>query len=385
MASTMKFRLRRLLPIVAVNLGILVGLFVVAEILLHLIWKGTNPFLAAPNNTFRIRDPAYTHTLAPNFDGFDAWGSHKFRIFTNSLGFRDASVREVPLAADRKRVLLIGDSFTESLGVSYEETFVGLFARAHPELDVLNAGVSSYAPSVYYEKLKHFIESGLKFDEAVVYIDISDIQDEATLYWYDQNGVLQLNPPKPPSEDCSPLPRPPLPRPEKGWLEKVSYLAEFLDQLRYSRRLAASIERASVEDLSKSGAVYSRDYARPSWTYSKDATCYGAVGIEGAIDKARERMDRLYELLAAHGVDLSVGVYPWPQQLLYDRENSRQAQIWREWCAGKCRRFFDHFPAFFRYKEQDPDFVRSLFFWGDMHYNARGNQLLAEDLIRDYK
>jgi hypothetical protein len=96
-------------------------------------------------------------------------------------------------------------------------------------------------------------------------------------------------------------------------------------------------------------------------------------------------MDRLYEVLSSHDVALSVGVYLWPQQLLYDSENSRQVKIWRDWCVGKCKKFFDHFPTFFRYKEQNPDFVRNLFIGQDVHYNARGHQVLAEDLIEKYR
>jgi len=375
----------KLFRILLINLGLLICLIVIAEIGLHLVYKGGNPFLAQARNELRVRDAHYTHGLKPNFDGFDAWGSNQVRIFTNSLGFRDAAVRDVPMATDRKRVVFIGDSFTESLGMPYEQSFVGLFAQAFPALDVLNAGVSSYAPSVYYEKLKYFLDSGLKFDEAIVYIDISDIQDEAILYSYDPNGVLQMGLFQTGGEACSPVPRPPLPHPEKRWWEKVSYIGEFLGQMRYSARLARTIEQASFEDLSKSRAVYSRDYARPSWTYSDDSSCYGALGIGGSIDKAKRQMDRLHELLASHGVALSVGVYPWPQQLLYDREESRQARLWREWCAGKCRKFFNHFPDFFRYKAQDPDFIRSLFFWGDFHFNARGNELLARELIRTYE
>jgi hypothetical protein len=375
----------KLFRILFINFGLLVSLVVVVEIVLHLVYTGGNPFLAPARNELRVRDSHYTHGLKPNFNGFDAWGSSKVPIFTNSLGFRDAAVRSVPTTADRKRVVFIGDSFTESLGVPYEQSFVGLFAQAFPAIDVLNAGVSSYAPSVYYEKLKYFLDSGLTFDEAVVYIDISDIQDEAILYSYDKNGALQMGLFQTGSEECSPLPRPPLPRPEKRWWEKVSYVGEFLGQMRYSAQLGRAIEQASFEDFAKSRRVYSRDYARPSWTYSDDSSCYGALGIEASIDKAKKQMDRLHELLSSHGVALSVGVYPWPQQLLYDGENSRQARLWRDWCAGKCRRYFDHFPAFFQYKAQDADFLRSLYFWGDFHFNARGNEFLARQLIRNYE
>lgn len=375
----------KLFRIFFINFGLLIGLVVVAEIVLHLVYKSGNPFLAPARNELRVRDPHFTHGLKPNFDGFDAWGSNKVRIFTNSLGFRDAAVRDVPLTTDRKRVVFIGDSFTESLGVPYEQSFVGFFAQAFPAIDVLNAGVSSYAPSVYYEKLKYLLDSGLKFDEAVVYIDISDIQDEAILYSYDANGVLQMGLFQSGFEECSPVPRPPLQRPEKRWWEKLSYIGEFLGQMRYSAQLSRALEHASFEDLSKSRAVYSRDYARPSWTYSDDSNCYGALGIEASIDKAKRQMDRLHELLSSRGVTLSVGVYPWPQQLLYDNEHSRQARLWRDWCAGKCRKFFDHFPDFFQYKAQDSDFIRSLYFWGDFHFNARGNELLARRLIENFE
>ncbi|HEX3182611.1 MAG TPA: hypothetical protein VHR44_15390 [Beijerinckiaceae bacterium] len=95
---------------------------------------------------------------------------------------------EVPLRSDRKRVLFMGDSFTEALGVAYEESFVGRFAAAFPQLEVLNGGVSGYAPSVYYAKTKYLIEMGLQTDEVIVYIDISDIQEEATTYRTGKDG-----------------------------------------------------------------------------------------------------------------------------------------------------------------------------------------------------
>jgi hypothetical protein len=91
------------------------------------------------------------------------------------MGFRDASTRDVPLVADHKRIVFIGDLFTEGLGVPYQKTFVGRFASAFPDLDVLNAAAESYSASIYYEKLKYFLDVGFRFDEAIVYIDISDI------------------------------------------------------------------------------------------------------------------------------------------------------------------------------------------------------------------
>jgi len=349
--------------IVLINLGILIGLYLSGEIALHIVSPNSNPFLGI--NVLRIRDPVYHHTLKPKYDGFDLWGPHRFRILSNSLGFRDASTRDVPLVADRKRVVFIGDSFTEGIGLPYEETFVGRFARAFPELDVLNAAVSSYSPSIYYEKLKHFLDLGLRFDEAVVYIDISDIRDEARFYFYDEHDVLQ---------------GPGRGEKKKAWWQKAFYAADSLNELRLSWEHPPFIGTFDI-DWERVNEIFA------AWTYdaAKVSDDYGSIGVEGGIQKAKRQMDRLYEVLSSHDVALSVGVYPWPQQLLYDSENSRQVKIWRDWCFGKCKKFFDHFPAFFRYKEQNPDFVRNLFIGQDVHYNARGHQVLAQDLIEKYR
>jgi len=385
MASSFKSaRGSRVAGIVLVNVVLFIGLSALAEAVLHRVYNWENPFLVHGETRLRPRHPVFTHTLRPKFDGYDNWGSDSTRIITNSLGFKDASTRDVPLVADRKRVVFIGDSFTEGVGLVYEDSFVGRFARAFPELDVLNAGVASYAPSVYFEKLKFYLDAGLKFDEAIVYIDISDIQDEAIFYKNDENGALQFGVFAPDPVKCLPQAAPLIEAPERGWLDKNSFVVEFANKALYARRLEAANAKASLEELARPGRAYSRNWIRAAWTYDDSAGCYGSGGVAAAIEKAKAQMDRLHELLSSKGIALSVGVYPWPQQLLYDVENSRQASIWRDWCAGKCARFLDHFPAFFRYKETHPDFLRDLYIWADCHFNANGDRLLAEDLVAQY-
>ena len=74
--------------------------------------------------------PAYHHALVSNFDGYDLWGEAHYRFVTNSLGFRDGLVRDVPLVPTTRRILLIGDSFTEGTGLAFEDTFAGLLQAA---------------------------------------------------------------------------------------------------------------------------------------------------------------------------------------------------------------------------------------------------------------
>jgi hypothetical protein len=135
----------------------------------------------------RVRDETFDHGLKANFDGYVRFGEFRYRFFTNSLGFRDASVREVPLKTDRRRVLLIGDSFTEGMAISFQQSFAGLLAAAGAErrdpVEFLDAGVISYSPTIYLSKIKAFLQRGLQLDEVVVFSDTSDVFDEATRYF----------------------------------------------------------------------------------------------------------------------------------------------------------------------------------------------------------
>jgi hypothetical protein len=366
---------------VAANVAVFLALFVLFELAVHVIYPQQNPWLGPPfvKSKVRVANPVYGHGLAPNFAGDEVWGSDRSFVITNSLGFKDARVREVPLRSGKKRILFLGDSFTEGIGVPYDETFVGRFAAAFPQLDVLNAAAASYAPTVYYAKAKYLIEAGLQVDEMIVYIDISDMQDEAITYRTDQNGnVVEGD-----FDDKCPT-APQMVRIQSPWWARLSYVLDFLHKRYILMSFKQALPNADLSILTQPGQVYAKDLHRPAWTYESNLPCYASLGVEGAIAKAIGKMDQLYAYLSERHIPLSVGVYPWPQQLLYDKEESRQVSIWREWCQKKCRRFFDHFPAFFAYSRQHPDFMHEIFIWGDSHYNAKGNELVARDLIAEY-
>jgi hypothetical protein len=367
--------------LIAVNIAVFLALFVLFELAVHIIWPDQNPWLGPPftKSKVRIANPVYGHTLAADFDGEEVWGSAKSHITTNSLGFKDARVREVPLRSSGKRILFLGDSFTEGIGLPYEQTFVGRFAAAFPQLDVLNAAAASYAPTVYFAKAKYLIEAGLQADEVIVYIDISDMQDEAITYRTDKNGNVEEGD----FDDKCPT-APQIIRIKSPWWARFSYTLDFLHKRNVLMNYKQALPTADLSILTQPGQVYARDFHRPAWTYESNLPCYSDLGVEGAIAKAIGKMDQLYAFLSERHIPLSVGVYPWPQQVLYGKEESRQVTIWRDWCASKCRRFFNHFPAFFAYKRQHADFMHEIFIWGDSHYSPLGNEIVARDLIAQY-
>ena len=322
----------------------------------------------------RIRSDVYDHTLAANFDGFDFWGPIRYRLITNSLGMKDGAVRDVPLVAKTRRILLIGNSFTEAIGMPFELSFAGLLYRAgleaDPKIEFLNAGVSSYSPVIYYQKIKALLAAGLKFDEVVVFSDLSDVQDEASAYFCIDDDPQYR-------ERCRLAD-------DKTTRRIGRSLADnFVITDRLRRMVKRQIRRARGRPV---GDARPDDGAHPrvDWTLADRARerRYAPLGIEGGIKRSVQNMQKLADLLAQHRIPLTIAVYPWPTQLTFDDRDSRQVKIWREFCVKNCKAFIDLFPAFFAIKDADKDWRKRLFISGDYHFSADGNAVFFREVAK---
>jgi len=321
----------------------------------------------------RVYSPIYNHALAANFDGFDLWGEYRHKMYTNNLGFKDIAVRDIPLNAESRRVILIGDSFTEGLGLAFENTFAGMLYRAGrkraDKIEFLNASSVSYSPTIYYAKIKDLLDRGLRFDEVVVFIDMSDIRDEAVSYF---------------CVDDIPEYRARCKGPDRLQSKKQGFGAWLQRKFTVTNALRVIIKYklrtwfGQADDI----LVHSRldGWALPGWNAGND---FGVLGIEGGITRARRHMQKLADLLKQNGIALTVAVYPYAAQLADNNRNSRQIDIWREFCATNCKAFINLFPAFFAAKDAHPsDWYQRYFIFGDIHYSADGNRVIFNALAK---
>jgi hypothetical protein len=176
---------RQTIWVLASNILIVLALLVTIDLIVS---NSSLRFKLIPDS-FRIPDTRIHHTLEKNVSaGLAIWGAARYAFSTNSLGFRDSTVRVVKLAPEKSvRVLFLGDSFTEGVGLPWEKTFVGIFQSHFPGVEVLNAGVIGYSPSIYLRQVERLLSNGFLTTHVIVYIDISDVQDEA-LYKFDEEG-----------------------------------------------------------------------------------------------------------------------------------------------------------------------------------------------------
>ena len=95
-------------------------------------------------------------------------------------------------------------------------------------------------------------------------------------------------------------------------------------------------------------------------------------------------MSKLFELLKKNQIKLSLVVYPWPQQLQYDKRNSKHVKMWKSFCEGKCHKFINFFLIFEEEKNLFLEVYKKYYFWNDVHFNAKGNRIIAQKLLKEF-
>lgn len=347
-------------PAIVFTLLIVIGILVI-DFISALI------FIPEDYNSFRVPNPYYHHDLLANRQAKNIWGDRIFDIYINSLGFKDKSCRNIPLTSDKKRILLIGDSFTESMGMTWEESFAGILDEQLPDVEILNAGVVSYSPKLYHLKVKYLIEQiGLKFDELYVLIDNSDPLNEITY------------------EDFEPYEKNSLKKLEyivNRCLFKHSYLYYSISGKIISNRKSRITEswnpvsgQSVLDEFSKEDVTFIA--ATLNWSFTPDIfEKWGKKGLQ----LAGENMQKLSDLCKQNNIRITVVIYPWPQMVANKEINNVQVGFWDDFCQKNNLRFLNLYPMFISGKDAN-EMIRKYFIMGDVHWSKDGNQFVADIL-----
>jgi len=318
-----------------------------------------------PKPTHRRPHPVYHHGFVPNSSGVDHFGPTRTDYFINSAGFRDGRIRSVDLASPQPRVLLLGDSFAEGVGVPWGQTVAGRLAEnlAPKGIEVLNGAVASYCPSLTLARLNGLYEKeNLRLDLAVVFLDISDVEDELN---YET-------------------------RPEGGFSSREN--SRFADPRfwTWDKKLCDWLEGGVEKNFTLLGA-FSRNL-RQAWRQAgspggtpelKRATWpeYHGPGnrvVSEGLGKAQSSMDGVLALLRMHRTELLVVIYPWLEQVDSRRDPSRVEVFWEEWAQRHQVPLLNLFPEFV---PMGKFYEKKFCLAGDGHWNAAGHARVAAELL----
>jgi lysophospholipase L1-like esterase len=253
--------------------------------------------------SFERPDPVFHHRFIPNASGF--YKSLEFNVSysINSLGLRDREMsRKKP--AGTKRVLMLGDSFTEGNGVEAKDAFparvqalvdaAGLSTR----WEVINAGEGGYSPLLEYLLLEHKLID-LEPDLVILNLDHSDVFDDiefTKLATFDASG-------KPVAVHADPEREP------GPWYVEAAYRLK--DFLKEHTRLYNFLRR-HVAPLLMARPDSSGDIRVDKYAMSRDGYDPGD-GSDWSLTFGY--IERVRDLLAARGVPLWLTVYPYGHQI----------------------------------------------------------------------
>lgn len=159
--------------------GWLVIFFFFLEVLVRLLF----PQLSL-SRELRGPHPVLHHTLRPGARGVMTSPEFKVHYEVNSMGLRDREYG--PKKPGTFRILVLGDSVVEGWGVELKDGWIKRLALilnqnySGVNFEVINGGVASYSPLLYYLFLK---EEGLKMEPDMV-IMMMDMGDPADDYAY---------------------------------------------------------------------------------------------------------------------------------------------------------------------------------------------------------
>ena len=156
----------------------------------------------------RIKDLNSEVYIYANYDRTKGWnikpnlrkfiGFHRELINTNSNGFRGIKEFTQQKTVGKKRIVLIGDSYTFGEENNDDKIFSYYLSKMLPRVDILNLGVRGYGHDQMLLKLQ---EEGVKYDPDIVILlflgfdslrNMETFRDYAKSKYVLKNGVLEL-------------------------------------------------------------------------------------------------------------------------------------------------------------------------------------------------
>ena len=281
-------------------------------------------------------------------------------IYTNSMGLRTKKDFK-SFDDNKKNIFVFGDSFTFGVGLEYEKTYVGLLENEFNEYNFYNFAVPSYSPSVHLQKLLETIDQGVYPSKIILFLDLSDVLDEATRWQFnDVNKKARLK------NDDIYKKNQTIDFKEKNFkiLKQISSIVN--TKLRYLRNKNKSTKK--IKTSVQSNFTYTNLNNLNSGFWNKKKFNYSLNRIEkifGEINKISKNLD----------TDLYLVIYPWSETLAYGEREFSWSNYAEKLCNNSCK-LINTIPNFLDYKKDNINWMFDLYFPNDEHFNGYGNKFL---------
>ena len=295
--------------------------------------------------------------------------------FTDKNGLR-VGKNNTKKDKNKKNIFIFGDSFTYGVGIEHEKTFAGKIANNLNEYNVYNFAVGSYSPTVHLYRLKKAIHNGLVPNKILIFLDLTDVLDEAERWYYDANEKRA----KLRSNNIYKIANK-----KKNFKDKNFKLSKnFFSYINYNLRNFKAIAK-----LKTSNQYKIKLSIQGNFTYTElnklDSRFWHLNTFDKGINNIKKNFNELKDISKKHNFDIYLIVYPWAETLEFGQAEFNWSKFAKDLCSdGNCNTI-DAIPEFLNYKQDNKNWVTDLYFLNDEHFNIKGANLLYNIVINYLK
>lgn len=315
----------------------------------------------------------YHHDIKKNYITHSAgWGKKKFSFCSDIHGFRNDCINN-----NNSKIFdigIIGDSQTVGFGLSYDEMFSTLISKKLKNKRIANLSSSSYSSAIYYSKINYLISNGYKFNEIIVFVDLSDFHDDFVRYKLDGDKILGKH----------------IIWGDENYSITEKFLFFLEKRFKVTNYLIVTTDNFLITKGIKEKKIpyWILNNPRSTITYNYNKKWYlEEENLQAILDNSLSNMEKLHSLLEKNNIPLSIAVFPHPATLKFDIAENLHLKTWKNFCEQRCKTFFNIMTPFFKIKETIG--FRDLYFQyyidGDLHFNENGNKIIAESFLENYK
>jgi hypothetical protein len=307
----------------------------------------------------RTKDPVTHHGFRPLESQPEQFGPIRWMTYINSLGGKDATCREVAKVGDCPRVAIFGDSFAEGWGLPFEESLPAHLQNevGSKGIEVLGFGVASYCPSLTEKWMRKLLESGVRWNMALVLIDAGDAWEETHDYKNFIEGRQKMRPSN---------------KPRFFHLKWYEYSLTVQGVTALHRFFFPQKQTLSSWELAQQGNNW-----KLQWLQKPEAL----VWLRDGLEQEGRAVQGILQMGKKHGFPVLLVVYPYPVMMARSQLENEHTKFWKEFAERNGTNLVDLASQFVEKETPPEETYRKYFIFGDIHWNDAGNRLVAKALL----
>ncbi len=323
---------------------------------------------------YSLKSKKFHHELASNINLSEFWGEKKYQVITNDLGMRINENYEIN--KKKRNIGFMGDSFVYGSGIDYSNHFINFILKQNNSYNLLNLAYVGYSPSIYLKKLEYYIQKKkINFKTIYLFIDTSDIQDEAIFYREDKYGniVRKWN-----SDKKNQIQN--LKYTFKNYLKQNSFIFKFYDIVS-----SKSVQGNQLKCLNTTGKIENfiefLDYER--FGYGTDFQIQKKDWVKKGQLKTLNYLSKIKKLLDDNKIKLVLVYYPSAIDILKGKKNfnkNSHFQILNKWSMENNVEFLNTSDDFNSNSSSLNNYINN-HIKCDIHWNINGHKIIAQNIL----